>query len=71
MTESGSATCAVETLTPREREVLAWVARGETNAEVAQRLWLSPETVRTHLEHVYAKLGVHTRTAAAARFHGL
>jgi DNA-binding CsgD family transcriptional regulator len=56
---------------PREREVLSWVARGKTNAEVARLLWLAPSTVRKHLENVYAKLGVSTRTAAAARFLGL
>jgi LuxR family maltose regulon positive regulatory protein len=38
-----------------------------TNAEIAERLWLSPGTVRRHLENVYRKLGVHTRTAALAR----
>lgn len=58
-------------LTPREREVLAWVARGKTNAEIARLLWLAPGTVRKHLENVYAKLGVSTRTAAVAQFLGL
>lgn len=58
-------------LTAREREVLAWVARGKTNAEVARLLWLAPSTVRKHLENIYAKLGVTTRTAAVARFLGL
>jgi DNA-binding CsgD family transcriptional regulator len=58
-------------LTAREREVLAWVARGKTNAEVASLLWLAPSTVRKHLENVYAKLGVNTRTAAVTRFLGL
>jgi DNA-binding CsgD family transcriptional regulator len=53
-------------LTPREREILDLVAEGKTNAEVAEILWVSPGTVRRHLENVYAKLGVHTRTAAAA-----
>jgi DNA-binding CsgD family transcriptional regulator len=58
-------------LTAREREVLAWVARGKTNPEIAELLWLSPGTVRKHLENVYAKLGVSTRTAAVATFLGL
>jgi DNA-binding CsgD family transcriptional regulator len=58
-------------LTPREREVLSWVARGKTNAEIARLLWLSPSTVGKHLENVYGKLGVSTRTAAVARFLGL
>jgi len=53
-------------LTMREREVLALVADGRTNAEVARLLWISPQTVRTHLANVFEKLEVHTRTAAAA-----
>ena len=53
-------------LTPREREILDLVAEGKTNAEIADHLWVSRGTVRKHLDNVYAKLGVHTRTAAAA-----
>ena len=53
-------------LTPRERVVLARAAAGETNAVIAQALFVSPGTVRKHLEHVYDKLGVRTRTEAAA-----
>ena len=53
-------------LTPREREILELVAEGRTNAEIAESLWVSRGTVRKHLDNVYAKLGVHTRTAAAA-----
>jgi DNA-binding CsgD family transcriptional regulator len=58
-------------LTARERDVLSWVARGKTNAEIAELLWLAPSTVGKHLENVYAKLGVSTRTAAVAHFLGL
>lgn len=58
-------------LTARERQILAWVARGKTNAEVAETLWVAPSTVRKHLENVYAKLGVRTRTAAVTRFLGV
>lgn len=58
-------------LTARERQVLAWVARGKTNPEVAEILWVAPTTVRKHLENVYAKLGVHSRTAAVTRFLGV
>lgn len=54
-------------LTLREREVLALVAEGLTNAEVAASLWIAPGTVRRHLENAFRKLGVHTRTAAVAR----
>jgi DNA-binding CsgD family transcriptional regulator len=57
-------------LTAREREVLTWVARGKTNLEIARVLSIAPGTMRKHLENVYDKLGVHTRTAAAARFLG-
>ncbi len=54
-------------LTGREAEVLHWVTEGKTNKEVATILGLSPLTVRTHLEHIFQKLGVETRTAAAVR----
>jgi DNA-binding CsgD family transcriptional regulator len=58
-------------LTARETEVLGLAAEGRTNVEIARALWVSPATVRKHLENVFAKLGVHTRTAAAARFLAL
>lgn len=51
-------------LTPREAEVLIWVAQGKTNPEVGGILGIRPYTVRTHLEKVFAKLGVETRHAA-------
>jgi DNA-binding CsgD family transcriptional regulator len=51
-------------LTPREAEVLIWVAQGKTNPEVAGILGISTYTVRTHLERVFSKLGVETRHAA-------
>lgn len=56
----------VERLTPREQQVLVWLAEGKTNAEIARILFAAPGTVGKHLEHIYEKLGVHTRTAAAA-----
>jgi DNA-binding CsgD family transcriptional regulator len=56
---------------PRERQILAWVGRGKTNPQIAEILWIAPTTVRRHLEHIYAKLGVHTRTAAATRLLGI
>lgn len=52
-------------LTPRERDVLHWVAAGKRNAEIATILGLSPLTVRRHLENIFAKLGVETRMEAA------
>ncbi len=51
--------------------MLGLVARGKTNGEIAGALWLSPGTVRKHLENAFEKLDVHTRTAAAARFLAL
>jgi len=57
----------VDRVTPREQEILQWVALGKTNDEIAALLVVSTHTVRKHLENVYAKLGVHTRTAAVAR----
>jgi DNA-binding CsgD family transcriptional regulator len=54
-------------LTGRQKEILHCVARGQTNREIAATLSISPHTVRKHLEHVYEKLGVHTRTGAISR----
>ncbi|KQR61898.1 response regulator [Acidovorax sp. Leaf160] len=53
-------------LTPRETEVLSWIAKGKTNRDIAEILGMSPRTVNKHLEHIFEKLGVETRTAAAA-----
>lgn len=53
-------------LTEREVDVLELVAQGLTNREVAARLFISTGTVRTHLEHIYEKLGVRTRAGAVA-----
>jgi len=52
-------------LTAREAEVLYWVVKGKTNRDIGDILGSSPATVKKHLERVYAKLGVETRTAAA------
>jgi CheY-like chemotaxis protein/DNA-binding CsgD family transcriptional regulator len=53
-------------LTLRESEVLYWVVKGKTNRDIGDILGASPATVKKHLERVYEKLGVETRTAAAA-----
>ncbi|GGY05440.1 response regulator [Streptomyces anandii] len=55
-----------ESLSAREREVLALVARGTSNREIARELFISEATVKTHLTHLYAKLGVNDRAAAVA-----
>ncbi|TWG81136.1 LuxR family two component transcriptional regulator [Cupriavidus gilardii J11] len=53
-------------LTPREAEVLSWVAKGKTNRDIGDILGISARTVNKHLEHIFEKLGVETRAAAAA-----
>jgi DNA-binding NarL/FixJ family response regulator len=58
------APASVETLTDREMEVLRLVADGTTNREAARKLFISEATVKTHLLHLYAKLGVRDRAAA-------
>jgi ATP/maltotriose-dependent transcriptional regulator MalT len=57
----------VEPLSTREMEVLALLAEGLTNQEIAQRLYISPNTVRVHTYHIYDKLAVHNRTQASAK----
>jgi DNA-binding CsgD family transcriptional regulator len=52
-------------LTAREAEVLYWVVKGKINRDIGDILGASPATVKKHLERVFAKLGVETRTAAA------
>jgi len=71
LSEKGSASSwsalAEYGLTPRELEVLAWVSKGKTNADIGEILGMSARTVQKHLEHIYQKLGVETRTTATVR----
>jgi DNA-binding CsgD family transcriptional regulator len=60
-------TWMMQGVTPREQEVLRWVSCGKTDADIAALLAISPRTVHKHLEHIYVKLGVETRTAAVMR----
>jgi DNA-binding CsgD family transcriptional regulator len=53
-------------LTDREREIMTWVASGLQNAEIAEQLVLSPETVKSHVHNAMGKLGAHTRAHAVA-----
>ncbi len=62
---------AAANLTAREREVLDWLAAGKTNRDIAAILGAKPRTVEKHLEHIYVKLGVETRTAAVMRTRDL
>jgi DNA-binding CsgD family transcriptional regulator len=54
-------------LTPRELQVLELAADGRNGPKIAEELFVSPATVQTHFEHIYAKLGVRDRAAAVAR----
>lgn len=64
--EATSAQLETLGLTPREAEILLWVAQGKTNPEIAMILGIGLTTVKKHLEATFAKLGVENRTSAAA-----
>ena len=57
----------VPQLTPRQNGLLRLVAAGHTNSQIARRLGISETTVRSHLENIYERLGVSSRTAAVTR----
>ena len=59
--------CPTPELTPRHWELLRLVAAGHTNSQIARRLGLSEATVRKHLENIYGRLQVSSRTAAVTR----
>lgn len=65
----GPSTRAREALTRRELDVMQWVACGKTDADIGVLLAISTRTVHKHLEHIYEKLGVETRTAAVMAMH--
>jgi DNA-binding CsgD family transcriptional regulator len=65
-TEAGPEQLETLGLTPREAEILLWVAQGKTNPEIATILGIGLTTVKKHLEATFAKLGVENRTSAAA-----
>lgn len=62
-------------LTPRESEVLLWIAKGKSNRDIGEILGLSSRTVTKHLEQIYVKLGVENRASAAVKatqvLHGI
>jgi len=68
MTASREGRPAFDALTPQEYRLLAEVAKGKTDKEVAAELGLSPKTARNYLDRIFSKLGVHTRTEAATVF---
>jgi len=57
---------SLEVLTPREREVFELTARGQDRDQIAEKLFISPATARTHLQRVFAKLDIHSRAEAVA-----
>ena len=61
----------VEALSAREREVLQLIANGATNEEIARRLVVSPNTVKSHVKNIYGKLDAGNRTQAVARARAL
>jgi len=65
--EMGSRHATSDVLSAREHEVLRLLARGFTNREIAERLTVTPSTIKIHVEHILAKLGVSDRTQAAVR----
>ena len=67
--ESGGEDPAFESLTAREREVLALITEGLGNAQIAERLSISEKTVRNHVSNVFDKLGVWTRAQAMVFAH--
>jgi DNA-binding NarL/FixJ family response regulator len=64
---AGSDTAALTTLTPREAEVLCFLVSGLDRADIAARLFISPHTVRTHIQRILNKLGAHSTVAAVAQ----
>jgi DNA-binding CsgD family transcriptional regulator len=60
---------ALDPLTPREGEVVRWIAAGKRNGEIAVILDLSPRTVQKHVQNILGKLSVETRTAACTWWH--
>jgi DNA-binding CsgD family transcriptional regulator len=66
--ESRAATLALARLTDRQRDVLALVAQGQTNAQIALHLGISPLTAKTHVEQILRRLDLSTRTEAAALY---
>jgi ATP/maltotriose-dependent transcriptional regulator MalT len=54
-------------LTPREKEVLSLLAQGLSNRQIGEALFISPATAKVHARHIYKKLGVSSRAAAALR----
>ena len=68
--QQAAAVAQMEDLTDREREVLELVMHGHANKTIADRLGVTVAAVKWHLQHIYEKLHVHSRTEAVAKFGG-
>ncbi|OUC11837.1 MAG: DNA-binding response regulator [Alkalinema sp. CACIAM 70d] len=62
---------SLESLTPREQEILQWIAQGASNREIAQQLYISEKTVKNHITNILSRLGLRDRTQAAILVHSL
>lgn len=67
-TAQANGSAGIGALTAREQDVLAWVADGKTNVDIAAVLEIEVATVKKHVQNIFIKLGVHTRMAAASFF---
>ena len=70
-TENESDELGMGSLTSREREVLNLLARGMSNAAIAEELFITNKTVKNHLSRIYEKIGVHSRAEAIALWLGV
>jgi DNA-binding NarL/FixJ family response regulator len=68
--DANSPTAAINVLSVREKEILEWLAKGMLYKEIAAELFISPETVRKHVYHIYEKLHVNNRIEAVNKFYG-
>jgi DNA-binding NarL/FixJ family response regulator len=68
--DANSPTAAINVLSTREKEILEWLAKGMLYKEIAAQLFISPETVRKHVYHIYEKLHVNNRIEAVNKYYG-
>lgn len=69
-TEANAQSKYINTLSNREKEILEWLSKGMLYKEIAAELFISPETVRKHVYHIYEKLHVNNRIEAVNKFYG-
>jgi ATP/maltotriose-dependent transcriptional regulator MalT len=69
--KAGVTSASAEPLSTREGEILNWIARGLSNKEIARILFITPETVKTHVKHIFNKLDVDKRAQAVSRAQSL